>query len=84
LEDDFTFLVSREQFEDEITQLMNSEVNFDVCMLSYNLQRSNKIVGCNFLLKVTEAQTASAYIVKEHYYDVLIELYERNVPLRIF
>lgn len=50
-------------FEDEITQLMNSKVNFDVCMLAYNLQRSDKILGCDFLLQVSEAQTASAYIV---------------------
>jgi glycosyl transferase, family 25 len=77
LEDDFTFLVSRRQFEDEIAQLIESGIHYDVCMLSYNLIRSNDISGCDFLLKVVEAQTTSGYIVKEHYYDALIELCEK-------
>jgi putative NIF3 family GTP cyclohydrolase 1 type 2 len=50
-------------------------------MLAYNLMRCDNISGCDFLLNVIEAQTASAYIIKEHYYDVLIELYEKNIPL---
>ena len=81
LEDDFTFLVSREQFEFEMSQLMESGIDYDVCMLSYNLMKSDDISGCGFLLKVLEAQTTSAYIVKEHYYDVFIELLEKNIPL---
>jgi GR25 family glycosyltransferase involved in LPS biosynthesis len=81
LEDDFTFLVSQKQFEDEIAQLMESGIYYDVCMLSYNLMKSGDISGCDFLLKVVEAQTTSAYIVREHYYDVLIELCEKNIPL---
>lgn len=81
LEDDFTFLVSREQFQFEIAQLMESGIDYDVCMLSYNLMRCDDISGCNFLLKVVEAQTTSGYIVKQHYYDVLIELLENNIPL---
>ena len=34
-----------------------------------------------FLKKVKDAQTASAYIVNEKYYDKLIELYEWAMPL---
>ena len=81
LEDDFTFLVTCEQFEVEITQLIESEINYDVCMLAYNLLSSEDNLGCNHLIKVLEASTASAYIVREHYYDVLIKLYEDNVLL---
>jgi glycosyl transferase family 25 len=81
LEDDFTFLVSREEFEFEIKQLMESGINYDVCMLAYNLIRGENISGCNFLHRVLEAQTASAYIVKDHYYDVIINLYEEAVQL---
>jgi GR25 family glycosyltransferase involved in LPS biosynthesis len=79
LEDDFTFLVSRKEFEDEIELI--SDVDYDVCMLAYNLIESTDIKECSFLRKVLNAQTASAYIVKEHYYDVLIQLYELNIPL---
>ncbi len=81
LEDDFTFLVSRQEFEDEMVQLFHNQNDFDVCMLAYNLFESMDIQGFPFLRKVLNAQTASAYIVKEHYYDVLIQLYEYAIPL---
>ena len=81
LEDDFTFLVSRKEFEDEMEKICNSGIDYDVCMLAYNLFDSVEIPEYFFLRKVLNAQTASAYIVKEHYYDVLIQLYEHNIPL---
>ena len=80
LEDDFTFLVTQKEFENEIRQLLESEIEYDVCMLAYNLMESEDL-KCDFLARVLEAQTASAYIVKEHYYDVMIELYEVAVQL---
>lgn len=78
LEDDFTFLVSREELEKEMVQL--SEIDYDVCMLAYHLEDSCPIENSP-VIKVLTAQTASAYIVKEHYYDDLIDLYEHNIPL---
>ena len=57
----------------ENRQLNESGINYDVCMLAYNLMRCDNISGCNFLLKVIESQTASAYIIKRHYYDVLLQ-----------
>lgn len=73
MEDDFTFLVTRKEFEKEIEQL-NTE-NYDVCMLAYRLLESEDL-KCDFLQKVVSAQTASAYIVREHYYDSLIQCFE--------
>ena len=49
-------------------------------MLAYNLMDSEEL-NYDFLLKVREAPTASAYIVKDHYFDVLINLYEEAVQL---
>jgi glycosyl transferase family 25 len=76
-EDDFTFLVSKEVFWEKIRDL--SGTTFDVCMLGYNLQHSQP--HTSLLVKVLEAQTASAYIVNQSFYDPLIALYEDAMPL---
>ena len=82
-EDDFMFLVDKEEFEKNIKLLFDIEnpVNFDVCMLSYNIISSEPSEKYPFLNKVLEVQTASGYIVNEKMYDKLIELYEWAMPL---
>jgi Glycosyl transferase family 90/Glycosyltransferase family 25 (LPS biosynthesis protein) len=81
MEDDFEFLVSPEEFQNSIDRVFRSGVNFDVCMLAYNLIESEAVPGCDFLVRVLEAQTASAYIVKRHYLQKLIDLYDCVIPL---
>lgn len=88
LEDDFTFLVTREELNDQLSQLFqelndNNDNTFDVCMLAYNLIRSKKITSTNNSItnKVIEAQTASGYIVQKHYYNTLINLFKSAIPL---
>lgn len=80
LEDDFTFLVSKEEFENQLTKFFDLNLDYNVCMISYLLQNSEK-TEYDFLLKVKEAQTASGYIVNASYYDKLINLYEWAMPL---
>ena len=81
-EDDFTFLVSKEEFEKQLTYFFESGINFDVCKLAYNLHEkidiNNEIIG-----KIVSSATASAYIVNSHYFDKLIKLYEWAMPLLI-
>ena len=79
LEDDFTFLVTKEELEFELTRFFETVKEFDVCMLGYNLQRSEPTEH-PFLIKALEVQTASAYIVNERFYDKLITLYEDVIP----
>ena len=81
LEDDFTFLIPKEEFEKELTMLFEKEIQFDVCMLAYNLMESETIVHTPFLKRVLSEQTASAYIVNSTYYDTLINLYNVAIPL---
>jgi len=80
LEDDFTFLVSKELLEDQLAKFFNLKLEYDVCMLSYNLLRQQPTQH-NIVNKVIEAQTASGYIVHRKYYDKLIKLYEWAIPL---
>lgn len=80
LEDDFTFLVSKEEFENELINFFNSNIDFDVIFLSYNLIKK-KETPYNFIVRALECQSASGYIVNKKYYDKLIDLYEEAMPL---
>ena len=80
LEDDFTFLVSKEELEKELTNFFNLNIDFDVCFLSYNLIQKQE-TSYIFILKALEVQTASGYIVNKKYYNKLINLYEEAMPL---
>jgi GR25 family glycosyltransferase involved in LPS biosynthesis len=79
LEDDFTFLVSKEEFENQLTLFFNENIDYNVCMLSYNLNDSEK-TNYDFIVKALDVQTASGYIVNSNYYDKLIALYEWSHP----
>lgn len=78
-EDDFIATVPKEEFHGAIADLFRSGEEFDVVMLAYNLKRSTP--HSDLLLRVQEAQTASAYIVHTQFYKTLITLYERTLPL---
>ena len=80
-EDDFQFLVPPEVFEEEMSKIFESGLEFDVCMLAYNLKSFQECGEGSGVLRVHEAQTASAYIVNQHYYDTLIGLYDCVLPL---
>ena len=61
-----------------MNQLFESDIKFDVCMLSYNLISSSEIENNSFLHKVLDAHTSSGYIICEHYYDTLISILESS------
>lgn len=84
LEDDFTFLVSREELDNKLQSFFNTVPNYDVFMLSYNLRKSEDVHTENtdiVLKRILYAQTASAYLVNSTYYDKIIELYEWAFPI---
>lgn len=80
LEDDFTFIVSKDEFELELSKLFedDTKVDFDVCMISYRLKNGFEVDEYPYLIKANDVQTASGYIVNSHFFDVLINLYEET------
>ena len=90
-EDDFMFVVSKEKLEEQIDLLFNyknssnvmssNTCQFDICMLSYNLIKSETCNDYPFLKKVLEVQTTAGYIINESMYDKLIDLYTWTIPL---
>ena len=75
LEDDFKFSLSKEVIEEQLTEIFTLKPDFDVCMLSYNLQHSIDTEH-DKIYKVVEAQSGAGYIVQQHYYDKLISFFE--------
>lgn len=80
LEDDFTFLVSKEEFYNQITDFFKLNLDYDTCFLSYHCTK-NEELNNGIVNKIVESQSASGYIVHRKYYDKLIELYEYAMPL---
>ena len=75
-EDDFQFLVSREQWDDSLAHLPE---DYDVVLLSYNLLQSepyNARFG-----RALDVQTASGYIVHSRFYDTLLATLEEGYRL---
>jgi glycosyl transferase family 25 len=79
LEDDFQFLVNKEELELELSRFFETIKEFDVCMLAYNVNEWQD-TEFSFLKKGINVQTASAYIVHKRFYDSLIALYEEAIP----
>jgi glycosyl transferase family 25 len=80
LEDDFTFGVTKEEFEERLTQLFESGPAFDVCFLSNTtVEKDELIEGCGFLKRALDVYGAEAYLLQNHYYDTLIATYEMAV-----
>ena len=83
LEDDFTFLVDKETFYQQMIRLeeYSTRHQFDVCFLSYNMQQSADIPNEDHLIRALDCQTASGYLVQQHYYDKLIDLFEMAMQM---
>lgn len=75
-EDDFEFLISKEEWNRQISRLPTS---YDVVMLSYNLLQSTP--HDETFVHVQEAQTTSGYIVHSRFYDTLIARWEEGTRL---
>jgi glycosyl transferase family 25 len=80
LEDDFVFSIDKNKVYSLLNEFFQIDIPFDVCMLSYNMIQF-KPTQYSIINQVMEAQAASGYLVNNHYYDTLINLYEESFPL---
>lgn len=81
IEDDFMFIVSKEELEMQLNHLFENYQDFDVVMLGYNMKKCKQVDS--ILGKVEEAQTASCYIVNSTFYDTLIDNLEKALILHV-
>lgn len=80
LEDDFHIVVSKEEFYESLSYFfsnIDSKHLWDVLMFAYNIKDPGNYVkpfeNDDHIGKIGYAQTASAYLVNQHYYDTLID-----------
>ena len=87
LEDDFDFVVSKEEWEESLHYFFHKMENrpWDVLMISYNIgNHGNYVIPFEEDTKIGKigyAQTASGYLVNQHYYDTLIQNLNEGNPL---
>jgi glycosyl transferase family 25 len=81
LEDDFTFLVSKEELDVALEKFFSNVKEYDVCMFCCQNMVEVPTRPHPFLSRLVEANNASAYLINGAYLDTLIQLYEYALPL---
>ena len=79
-EDDFTFTASKQIVEENLQQLFFKTPKVDVALASY-IHKQPPFPPLHIsvfpnIYRVVESQTASSYLVCQHYYNKLIDLFE--------
>ena len=86
-EDDFEFLVSREEFLSNLKQLFQqvetetSSLDFKVVMLAYNANNRFEIENNDLLDSTSDVQSCAGYLVNSKYFDELITCWEEGVKM---
>jgi glycosyl transferase family 25 len=76
-EDDILFL-NPTLFVNQINAFLNNHKNFDVLLIAGNNMPPYTKID-NSCVKVTRCQTTTGYLVKQHYYDTLINNYREGI-----
>jgi glycosyl transferase family 25 len=77
MEDDIHFL-KPELFINNINNFLSNHKNFDVLLIAGNNVGNYSIIDQN-CVKIQECQTTTGYLVKNHYFDKLINNFENGV-----
>jgi len=78
LEDDFQFVVSKEEFRKNLDEVFTTVPKYDVIMLSYFLKQGapyNKVCG-----RALDTQTTAGYMIHKTFLDKLIDCYKAAIP----
>lgn len=77
MEDDAE-IINLESFNDDISNIFNDlkDINWDLINLSCANKQSESIVNKKYINKLIHATTSACYIIKSHYYDKIINLFE--------
>jgi len=81
LEDDFEFLISKDEFNKKLNEFINLNIDYDVLFFSYSLVDSEVLDFTSLIGKVKCSITSSGYLVNHKYFDVLIDTFNYAVPL---
>jgi len=79
LEDDFEFLVSKEEFWTDMNNFFKSGTTYDMLLLSYKYVDGKQYNSK--LNRIFDAESTAGYIINCYFYDTLIEHWEKNTEL---
>jgi len=79
VEDDIHFM-NIKLFKEQLNKFLSSSIEWDVILFAGNNLPPYKIYG-DFCVKVTRCQTTTGYLVKKHYYDILISNIKESIQL---
>lgn len=81
LEDDVSFIASKENIENQLSRFFKEyKDSWDVFFLGANVFEAHMLAG-SYFYKVLKAQCAHAYCVHQNYYETLIRCYDKAIEL---
>jgi GR25 family glycosyltransferase involved in LPS biosynthesis len=79
VEDDIHFM-NVKMFKEQLNKFLSSSIEWDVVLFAGNNLPPYQIYG-DFCVKVSRCQTTTGYLVKKHYYDILISNIKESIKL---
>jgi GR25 family glycosyltransferase involved in LPS biosynthesis len=79
VEDDIHFM-NVKMFKEQLNKFLSSSIEWDVVLFAGNNLPPYQIYG-DFCVKVSRCQTTTGYLVKKHYYDILISNIKESIQL---
>ena len=76
--EDDNLILNTDEVKKSINQFLEDKLEWDVLILSANNYRPFEKTS-NYYIKVKNAQCTNAYIVRRHYYETLIQIWETAV-----
>ena len=77
VEDDIHFM-NIKIFKEQLNKFLSSSIEWDVVLFAGNNVPPYQIYG-DFCVKVSRCQTTTGYLVKKHYYDILISNIKESI-----
>jgi GR25 family glycosyltransferase involved in LPS biosynthesis len=77
VEDDIHFM-NIEMFKGQLNKFLSSSIKWDVVLFAGNNLPPYQIYG-DYCVKITRCQTTTGYLVKNHYYDILISNIKESI-----
>jgi len=79
-EDDFQFVLNKEQIDDQFRRFFEKSVDYDVCLLAGNLFGNPliSIEGCDFIKTITKASTTSGFMVAKQFAPALLQNFKEG------
>jgi GR25 family glycosyltransferase involved in LPS biosynthesis len=77
MEDDAE-IINKNSFNNDVENIFNDlkDINWDIIILSCANKKSESVINKNYIDKLKYATTSACYIIKSHYYDNMINLFE--------